>query len=190
MSEGYEHDVTATAVSELYVLSQSDINAAVESTPEVLNTIRKSAIAAVAKRDRERRGGAKAGGPATPGGGEGGDADGPTSPTPRARPPTYRGRRKRSSLVGGGGATLPNGFADMTLDSLDETYDLVAELDKRTEKTEDMIKKLMESQREIRLGMGEPLRERGLRRCRSSSTRTWRSTRRPRASGSGTRSTR
>lgn len=164
MSEGYEHDVTATAVSELYVLSQSDINAAFESTPEVLNTIRKSAIAAVAKRDRERRGGAKAGGPATPGGGEGGDADVADKPNAAgAAADMGRGRRKRSSLVGGGGATLPNGFADMTLDSLDETYDLVAELDKRTEKTEDMIKKLMESQREIRLGMGELLRERGLR---------------------------
>ena len=51
----------------------------------------------------------------------------------------------------------------MTLDSLDETFDLVGELDKRTEKTETMIKKLMEDQRQIRLGMGELLRERGLR---------------------------
>ena len=66
-----------------------------------------------------------------------------------------RGKKRRSSLVGGGGATLPTGFADMTLDSLDECFDKILHLGKRAQRHEDYIKKLMLAQRETRLGIAE-----------------------------------
>jgi len=62
-------------------------------------------------------------------------------------------QRKRSTLMGGGGATLPCGFADTVMDSMDETFDVVVNMNRRQHKLETTVAELKTSVQQIHLGL-------------------------------------
>ena len=55
--------------------------------------------------------------------------------------------------MGSGGATLPSGFADTVLDSMDETFDVVVNMDRRQHKLETTVAELKMSVQQIHLGL-------------------------------------
>ena len=116
---GTDEDLPATAVAceptALYMIEQATLYDRFASTPEVLNKMRQRAAQT--------------------------HKDGVYAKLPESgeEAPQVRAKNMRSSLVGGGGATLPTGFADTMLTLLSDVQRRLATIDHRLDAMERRI---------------------------------------------------
>ena len=139
---GYKFTIKALELSELYVLSAKDMIGQFANMPDVFSQMRETAVEVTGRRNRARLegdGDKKNGTPS--------EFDGEPVMNKQQQ------QRKRSTLMGSGGATLPSGFADTVLDSMDETFDVVVNMDRRQHKLETTVAELKTSVQQIHLGL-------------------------------------
>ena len=136
---GHKFTIKAQELSELYVLSAKDMLDQFANMPDLLSQMRQTAAQVTGQRDRARL--------------EGGDEKKDTPSESDAEPVMNTQHKRRSTLMGSGGATLPSGFADTVLDSMDETFDVVVNMDRRQHKLETTVAELKMSVQQIHLGL-------------------------------------